>query len=166
MAKAKTKDFSSACTVCNHADCGTINLALARGLAIPIIAAKFKGLSTHSLYRHRASHISAPVLDRLRVRSLAGIVGKNISLATLTATQNQSILPEIVALKAALLAGIQAAERADANMVLSAYVGRLTKLLELEARILQMVQTGSTTTITNYVQSDSFVLIRAMLMQK
>jgi hypothetical protein len=166
MPKAKTKSPSTACRVCNHVDVGTINLALARGAAVPIIAAKFKGLSTHSLYRHFHRHISGPVLDRLRVKSLAGIVGKNINLAELTASENQAILAQIVALKASLLAGVQAAELANAQMVMSSLVGRVTDLLALEARLLGQITTGSQTTIHNYVASDNFVLVRSLLMTK
>ena len=164
--KAKTKSPATKCQVCNHADVGAINLALARGCAVPLIAGKFKGLSIHSLYRHFHNHISAPVLDRLRVKSLAGIVGKNINLAELTASENQSILAQIVALKASLLGAIQAAEMANTPTVFSSLIGRWTDLIALEARILGQITTGSTTTITNYIQSDSFILIRAMLMEE
>lgn len=163
MAKAKTKNPSTKCQVCNHADCGVINLALAQGAAVPLIAARFKGLSTFSLYRHFHNHISAPVLDRLRVRALAGIVGKNISLAELTSAENQSILSQVVVLKASLMGAIQAAERANAGTLMSSLVGRLTDLLALETRILGMVQTGSQTTVHNYIASDNFIQVRAAL---
>ena len=110
------------------------------------------------------AHITGPVLDRLRVKSLAGIVGKNINLAELTASENQSILAQIVALKASLLGAIQAAEMANTPTVFSSLIGRWTDLIALEARILGQVTTGSTTTVTNYIQSDNFILIRALLM--
>jgi hypothetical protein len=55
---------------------------------------------------------------------------------------------------------------ANAPTVFSSLVGRWTDLIALEARILGQITTGSTTTITNYIESDSFILIRAMLMAK
>jgi len=151
------------CTVCKHADVGVINVALARGAAIPTIAARFAPLSIHSLYRHFHRHLSGPVLDRLRVRALATIVGKDLSLREIVENENQTLLAQIIALKSSLLGSIQAAEIAGAGALVFSGVGRLTDLLALESRILGQVTSGSTTIVNNYLASDSFIRIRSAL---
>jgi hypothetical protein len=151
------------CKVCTHADVGVINVALARGAAAPTIAAKFPTLSVHSLYRHLKNHLAGPVLDRLRVKSLATIVGKNLTLSEIVANENQTLLAQIIALKSSLLTSIQAAEVAGAGTLVSSLVGRLTDLLTLESRILGQVTTGSTTIVNNYIASESFIRCRAAI---
>lgn len=158
------KLFNSRCTVCVHADCLVINLALARGASIPLIAGKFKGLSTHALRRHLHAHLAGPVLDRLRVRSLASIVGKNLSLSEIIAESNQTLLARITALEASLLGAIAAAEQKDAGALVSSLTGRLTDLMALEARITSQISTGSMTVVNNYLSSDSFVKLRSTLL--
>jgi hypothetical protein len=160
---AARKDFHPRCQVCTHDDRMTIDLALARGATVPVIVTKFPALSKDSLYRHYHRHIPQATLQRLKVKSLAGIIGKNLNVAELTDTENQSILAQIVALKSSLLGAISAAERADAGALFSSLCGRLTKLLEVEARILGQISTGSTTTITNYIASENFVAVRSAL---
>jgi hypothetical protein len=151
------------CKVCTHADVGVINVALARGAAAPTIAAKFPTLSVHSLYRHLKNHLAGPVLDRLRVKSLATIVGKNLTLSEIVANENQTLLAQIIALKSSLLTSIQAAEIAGSGPLVSSLVGRLTDLLALECRILNLVTTGSTTIVNNYIASESFIRCRAAI---
>lgn len=150
------------CKVCKHESVGTINVALARGAAAAMIAAKF-GISRDSVYRHFHRHLSGPVLDRLRVRSLTTIVGKNLSLPEIVANENQTLLAQIIALKASILTSVQAAEIAGEGRLVSSLIGRLTKLLELESRILGQVTTGSVTINNNYLSSESFVRARTAI---
>ena len=162
---ARAKGFNGQCQVCRHDDCATINLALARGATVPVIRTKWPALSPDALYRHHRKHIPGPVLERLKIKSLGSILGKSLNVAELTDSENQSLLSQIVALKSSLLGALSEAERADAGQLYSSLAGRLTKLIEVEARILGQIQTGSTTTINNYLASGEYVALRSAMIE-
>jgi hypothetical protein len=165
MATKKAVGFHPRCQVCVHDARMTIDMAMARGCPVPELMKKFPKLSKSSLYRHFHRHIPGPVLDRLKVKSLGSIVGKSLNVAELTDSENQSLLSQVVALKSSLMGAIGAAERNDAGALFSSLAGRLTKLIEVEARILGQIQTGSVTTINNYLASTEYIALRSAMIE-
>jgi hypothetical protein len=157
--------FSPRCTVCLSDDSATINLAIARGVPVATIHNKWPSLSSASLFRHKANHLPDEILARLKVRSLAHIVGKNISPQEILNDENQSYLATIVAMKAKLLGAIQAAEVAGQGSLVSSLSGRLLDWMSLEGKILGQVSSGGTSIAVNYIASDSFIRVRSAIFQ-
>lgn len=158
--------FSPRCTICVHDDCAIMNLALVKGAPVDAIAKRFPGCSSHALRRHYKNHLPQSVRERLAVQGLAGIVGKGISAANVVEGENALLLPQLIAIKTSLMGAIAAAEREpQGGFLMSSLVGRLTRLLALESQLLGRISSGSTTNVTNYIQSDSFIRIQSALIR-
>jgi hypothetical protein len=145
------------CSVCSHRELAQINTALARGVAAPAIARRFK-LGVDSVYRHSRSHLP----PQLRAALLAGPDLAGIDLDKLKENESQSLLGNLVALRHRLFAALDAAEEyADGNM-LTRVSSQIHANLEMVARLLGDLGVGNTTNV-NVLVLPAYVELRVAL---
>lgn len=163
------------CTICEHDDRGAIDRALVAGEPFRQIAAR-SGTSATSLVRHKNEHLAIVATDDEAVTSTEP-VREPVRPAPLTG----SILHEAKALRSEAMDLLAKAKRGipltrDGRPVLStdghpmeaidfgAARGLITSaaaLLELEAKLLGELQTGTT---VNIVQSPAWVELRDIIL--
>src|SRR5262245_31244727 len=145
------------CTVCAHREASAIDLALARGVSVTVLARRYD-LGTDSIYRHRANHLPATV----RAKLLAG-PEIEIDLDQLRESESQSLLANLVALRHRLFASLDVAEECgDANMV-SRITSQLHRNLEITGQLLGDLGIGSTT--VNVLIQPQYIELRVALVQ-
>ena len=148
----------SKCTVCSHREHAAVDLGLARGVSVTALARRYR-VSTDSLYRHAKAHLP----PQLRATLIAG-PDLAIDLDKLRETESQSLLANLIALRQRLLAGLDLAEEyADAHM-LTRVSAQLHTNLELTAKLVGDLGTGSTT-INNVLVLPAYVAMRIALVQ-
>jgi hypothetical protein len=145
------------CSVCSHRELAQIDTALARGVAAPAIARRFK-LGTDSIYRHGRNHLP----PQLRARLIAG-PDLDIDLDRLKETESQSLLGNLVALRHRLFAALDAAEEFGDGMMLTRVSSQLHANLELTGKLLGDLGVGSTT--NNVLIQPQYVELRVALVQ-
>jgi len=138
--------------VCQHREHAAIDLAAARGVSISALARRY-GVSTDSLYRHRASHIP----PQLRAKLLTG-PGVDIDLDKLRETESQSLLANLVALRGRLFALLDAAEESGAWQAMTSAAAQLHRNMELVARLVGELGVG--TTINNVLVMPQYIELR------
>src|SRR5215470_8860456 len=114
------------CSVCSLRERAQIDTALARGVAAPAIARRFK-LGTDSVYRHSRNHLP----PQLRASLLAGPDLEGVDLDKLKETESQSLLGNLVALRHRLFAALDAAEEYGDGGMLTRVASQLHANLEL-----------------------------------
>lgn len=144
------------CTVCAHRERAAIDVAIARGVSLNAIA-KRAGLGPDSLARHSRHHLLPPQ----RAKLIAG-PDLSIDLPRLRETESQSLLLHLVSLRHRLFATLdQMEEHADGHG-LATISSQLHKNLELTAKLLGDLNTGSTT-INNVLVLPEYVALRIAL---
>ena len=131
------------CTICSHRELAQIDMALARGVAAPAIARRFK-LGVHSVYRHARSHLA----PQLRASLLAGPDLAGVDLDKLKESECQSLLANLVSLRHRLFAALDTAEEFNDGGMLTRVASALHANLELTGKLLGDLGVG-TTNITN-----------------
>ena len=128
------------CTICSHRELAQIDMALARGVAAPAIARRFK-LGVHSVYRHARSHLP----PQLRASLLAGPDLAGVDLDRLKESESQSLLANLVGLRHRLFAALDTAEEYNDGGMLTRVASALHANLELTGKLLGDLGIGSTT---------------------
>jgi hypothetical protein len=145
------------CTVCRHRERAGLDLALARGVSVGALARRYK-LGPDSVYRHARTHLPA----QLKAALLAG-PDLDIDLDRLRETESQSLLANLIAIRRRLFASLDVAEEfADVHMV-PRIAGALHQNLEITARLLGDLGTGST--VTNILIQPAYVEMRVELVR-
>lgn len=109
------------CTVCAHHDRGAIDLALVAGEPLRDIARRFPGVSKDAAGRHKAEHLPASMLAANTINETA---------------RGDTLLDKIRALEAeAREIGRRAHRAGDLKTALAA-VRELTRIAELQARLV------------------------------
>jgi transposase-like protein len=146
------------CRACIHRERAAIDLALARRVSVSAIARRY-GISTDTLYNHQKSHLS----PQLRAKLLAG-PDAEIDLDKLMATESQSWLANLVALRHRLFASLDSAEECGDGAMISKLAGQLHKNLELSGQYLGDITRGSTS-VTNILLAPQYVEMRVELVR-
>ena len=147
------------CSVCSHRELAQIDTALARGVAAPAIARRFK-LGTDSVYRHSRRHLP----PQLRAALLAGPDLEGVDLDKLKETESQSLLAHLVSLRHRLFAALDTAEEYQDGGMLTRVSSQLHANLELTARLLGDLGVGSTTNV-NVLVLPAYVEMRVAVVQ-
>jgi hypothetical protein len=147
------------CTVCLHRERAAIDLALARNVSVTAIGRRYQ-LSTDSLYRHAKSHLT----PALRARLVAGPSVEGVDLDKLHETESQSLLMNLVALRNRLFASLDTAEECGDGSMLARIAGQLHHNLEITARLVGSLASG-TTTINNVLVMPQYVHLRIELVK-
>src|SRR5262245_2959889 len=135
------------CSVCSHRELAQINTALARGVAAPAIARRFK-LGADSVYRHSRNHLP----PQLRASLLAGPNLEGVDLDKLKEDESQSLLANLVALRHRLFAAVDCAEEYQDAGMLTRVAGQLHANLELTGKLLGDLGVGGTTNVNVLIQ--------------
>ena len=147
------------CTICSHRELAQIDMALARGVAAPAIARRFK-LGVHSVYRHARSHLP----PQLRASLLAGPDLAGVDLDRLKESELQSLLANLVSLRHRLFAALDTAEEYNDGGMLTRVASALHANLELTGKLLGDLGIGSTT-INNVLILPQWVETRIALVR-
>lgn len=147
------------CTICSHRELAQIDMALARGVAAPAIARRFK-LGVHSVYRHARSHLA----PQLRASLLAGPDLAGVDLEKLKESESQSLLGNLVALRHRLFAALDTAEEFNDGGMLTRVASALHANLELTGKLLGDLGVG-TTNVTNILIAPQYLEMRLALVQ-
>lgn len=143
------------CRVCRHRELSSINLALARHVSVSALSRRFK-ISTDSLYRHARAHLP----PQLRAALIAG-PDLSVDLPKLRETESQSLLSHLIALRQRLFNGLDVAEEYRDGSMLTRVSAQLHQNLELTAKLVGDLSTGSVT--TNILIQPAYVEMRVAL---
>jgi hypothetical protein len=146
------------CSVCSHRELAQIDTALARGVAAPAIARRFK-LGADSVYRHSRNHLP----PQLRASLLAGPDLAGVDLDKLKETESQSLLGNLVALRHRLFAALDCAEEYNDAGMLTRVSSQLHANLELTGKLLGDLGVGVTN--VNVLVMPQYVELRVALVQ-
>jgi len=149
---------ASQCTICQHRERATIDLALARGVAVRALGQRYK-LGPDSIYRHARNHLP----PQLRAKLLAG-PDLEIDFDRLRDTESQSLLGNLVALRHRLFAGLDVAEEVGDSSMVARVANQLHRNLEITGKLLGDLSSGGTT-VTNILVQPAYVLMRVELVQ-
>jgi hypothetical protein len=144
------------CKVCNHRERAAIELALARRVSVKALERRY-GLHHDCFYRHAKGHMPA----QLRARLLAG-PDMPTDLEALKATESQSLLANLVAIRHRLFGALDSAEEADDRLMLVRTVAALHQNLELTGKLLGDLGIGHTN-VTNVLIMPQYVEMRVAL---
>lgn len=151
---------SNQCTVCNHREHASIDLALARGVSVRALARRFRPLSVDALYRHSARHLP----PQLRAKLIAGPDIEGVDLDRLREAESQSLLSHLIALRNRLFSSLDVAEECGDSAMVARVAGQLHRNLEVTGELLGDLATGSTT-INNVVVMPEYVAMRVELIK-
>jgi hypothetical protein len=129
------------CTVCRHREVAGINLALARRVSVIALARRYQ-LGVDALYRHGRNHLP----PQLRAQLLAG-PDTDIDLDHLKATESQSLLANLVAIRHRLFGALDMAEEHGDGFMLTRTTSQLHVNLELTGKLLGDLGMGHTTNV-------------------
>jgi hypothetical protein len=146
------------CSVCSHRELAQIDTALARGVAAPAIARRFK-LGADSVYRHSRNHLP----PQLRASLLAGPDLAGVDLDKLKETESQSLLGNLVALRHRLFAALDCAEEYNDAGMFTRVSSQLHANLELTGKLLGDLGVGVTN--VNVLVMPQYVELRVALVQ-
>ena len=147
------------CSVCSHRELAQIDTALARGVAAPAIARRFK-LGPDAVYRYSKNHLP----PQLRASLLAGPDLEGIDLDKLKETESQSLLGNLVALRHRLFAALDCAEEYNDAGMLTRVSSQLHANFELCAKLLGDLAVGSTN-VTNILIAPQYISLRVELVR-
>jgi hypothetical protein len=148
------------CKTCHHAERARIELALANGVAMPKIARQYGNLTKQNLSYHWLRHVSQARKERLRVVGAADV---EIDVVALKRAEGESLLQNLIAERARLqriadlcegVSNYQDAVRASTAVV---------RVLELIAKYLGEIKTGSTTINQNFLLTPDWVNLRRVI---
>jgi hypothetical protein len=140
----------SKCTVCAHRERAVIELGIARRISVNALAKRY-GLHHDALYRHSKNHMP----PQLRAKLLAG-PDCELDLDQLKATESQSLLGNLVAIRHRLFGALDLAEECgDVNMMTRA-TSQLHQNLEIAGKLLGDLGVGQTN-ITNVLILPAYV---------
>jgi transposase-like protein len=146
------------CVVCNHRERAAIELGLARGVSMSALARRY-GPSPDSLYRHRKEHMP----PQLKASLLAG-PDCDLDLDRLKATESQSLLANLVAVRHRLFAALDMAEEMTDGFLLTRVTSQLHTNLELTGKLLGELGIGHTN-VTNILIMPQYVEMRTELVR-
>ena len=147
------------CLVCRHREKAAVDLALSRGVSVTALSRRYK-ISTDAIYRHSRNHLP----PQLRAQLIAGPDIKDLDLDRLRENESQSLLSHLIALRNRLLAGLDVAEEYRDGSMLTRVSAQLHQNLELTAKLVGDLGTGSTT-INNVLIMPQYVELRVELVK-
>jgi hypothetical protein len=144
------------CTICKHRERAAIDLALARRVSVYALAKRYQ-LGHDAIYRHSRNHLP----PQLRAKLLAG-PDTEVDLDHLKATESQSLLANLVAIRHRLFGALDAAEEHGDGYMLTRTTSQLHQNLELTGKLLGDLGVGHTT-INNVLVMPQYVEMRVAL---
>jgi hypothetical protein len=148
-AAGQSKPGLGKCTACRHRERGRLDYLLALGDQVKPLAAKFK-LTPSALYNHKKKHISAEYVRAVRI----GPLESEEQLRDLCTRHGGSVIENLTAIYAGLVARWLAAFEGGDDQTLSALTHRLHKNLELRARLTHELMPPAANVTNNVLIAD------------
>jgi hypothetical protein len=145
------------CSICRHREKAAIYLALARRVSVNALAKRYE-LGPDAIYRHSRNHLP----PQLRANLLAG-PDTEVDLDHLKATESQSLLATLVAVRHRLFGALDMAEEHGDGFMLTRVTSQLHTNLELTGKLLGDLGVGHHTTINSFLIGSEYVAVRLAL---
>lgn len=148
------------CRVCTHNDRAVIEVGLAEHRSITAMAKNF-GMSIHSLYRHRQSHMPPALIQKI----LGGSNYAVENLEQLRTTEGERLLSHVVEVRRRLYANAEGAEKTGDFRAATLAYGKILESLTLIGRLLDRFTSSSRIVTNQLVVSPDYLRLRAALIQ-
>jgi hypothetical protein len=157
------KQTQSQCRVCKHPERARIELLRISGVGLATVAAQF-GVSTDSVWRHMARHVS----ERAKAQYLADVpVSEMVARA---ADEGVSLLDFFKIIRGTLMKQFQLAAAVNDRHATASLAGRLNETLGLIGKLTGELLRLAPGTITNntaiFINSPAFADLQSMLIQR
>lgn len=148
------------CTICEHPDRATLELGIANAVPMKTLARRH-GISHDALIRHKRNHMPPQLLAALKTRGRA----TEIDLDHLRVTESEGLLQHLVALRGRFYRLLDSAEELGDFSAAARTGGQLLKNLELTAKLLGDLQTGSQQVTQNILVLPEYHGLRTAIVQ-
>lgn len=148
------------CQICTHPDRASMELGLANKVSSRVLAARY-GVSRDSLDRHRRNHMAPELIASLMTRGRMSA----IDLENLRITESEGMLQHLVALRGRLYGWADIAEQQGDVKAAASIAGQAIKTIEVEAKLLGEIKTGTTNVTNNVLVMPEFHAFRTALVQ-
>ena len=148
------------CTVCRHADRASIELSLSNKVPIRVIGKRY-GVHHDAVYRHGKVHMSSELHAQLMTRGRMNPT----DLANLRETESEGVLQQLVTVRARLYTQMDIAEQLNDYKAAAAIGDRIIKSLEVVARLLGDLKTGTVNVTNNMLVMPEFHALRTTILQ-
>jgi len=146
--------------VCHHADRASIELGLANKVPIRVLGTRY-GLSADSIWRHGQNHMSAELHGQLMTRGRM----TPQDLENLRITESEGVLQHLVAVRGRLYGLMDAATMQDDYRGAAAIGNQIGRNLEVTAKLLGDIRTGTVNVTNNVLLLPEFHALRTTIMQ-
>ena len=150
----------SQCRVCEHPDRASIELGLANKVPIRVLGKRY-GLSADSVWRHGQRHMSAELHGQLMTRGRM----TPADLENLRVTESEGVLQHLVAVRGRLYGLMDTAETEGDYRAAAAIGNQIGKNLEVTAKLLGDIRTGTVNVTNNVLLLPEFHALRTTIMQ-
>lgn len=148
------------CKVCEHPDRASIELGLANRVGIRVLGKRY-GLSPDSVWRHGKNHMSADLHAQLFTRGRASPA----DLENLRITESEGLLHNLIGVRSRLWGLMDLCEADGDYRTAASIAGRIDKNIEITARLLGDIHTGSVSVVNNVLLLPEFHALRTTIMQ-
>lgn len=148
------------CTVCDHGDRASIELGIANKVPIRVLAKRY-GIHHDAVHRHGKNHMRPELHAQLMTRGRM----TPVELENLRVTESEGVLQHIVAVRARLYSLMDSAEQQDDYKSAAAISGQILKNLEITAKLLGDLKTGTVNVTNNLLVMPEFHALRTNIMQ-
>jgi hypothetical protein len=148
-----------ACTVCEHADRASIELGLANRVPIRVLGKRY-GLHHDAVHRHGRNHMTPELHAQLMTRGRM----TPVELENLRVTESEGVLQHLVAVRGRLYGLMDAAEEQDDYKSAATVGTAIHKNLEITARLLGDLRTGTVNVTNNLLVMPEFHALRTSIL--
>jgi len=147
------------CKVCAHPDRASIELGLANKVPIRVLGKRY-GLHHDSVQRHGARHMPAELHAQLMTRGRM----TPVELENLKVTESEGVLQHLVAVRSRLYVQMDAAESQDDYKAAASVATAIHKNLEITAKLLGDLRTGTVNVTNNLLVMPEFHALRTSIL--
>ncbi|GAB2621319.1 hypothetical protein [Novilysobacter erysipheiresistens] len=148
------------CQVCDHADRASIELGLANKVPIRVLGKRY-GVHHDAVYRHGRNHMPPELHAQLMTRGRM----TPQDLENLRITESEGVLQHLVAVRGRLYGLMDFAEQQEDYKGAATIGGQILRNVEITARLLGELQTGTVNVTNNLLIADEYHGLRTAIMQ-
>jgi hypothetical protein len=150
----------SRCTICDHVDRASIELGLANKVPIRVLGKRYR-VHQDAVYRHGRNHMPPELHAQLMTRGRM----TPMELENLRVTESEGVLQHLVAVRARLYGLMDFAEKIEDYKGAAAISGHILRNLEVTAKLLGDLRTGSVSVTNNLLVMPEFHALRTNILQ-
>jgi hypothetical protein len=148
------------CRVCEHPDRASVELGIANKVPIRVLGKRY-GLSADSCWRHGQNHMTPELHGQLMTRGRMTAT----DLENLREVESEGVLQHLVAVRGRLYGLMDVAEQQNDYRAAATIGERIVKTLEVTAKLLGDLRTGSISVTQNVLVLPEFHALRTTIMQ-